>query len=199
MSARSVALSCLMGLREGRAAFFERVTAHATEHAPDERRNEDGTLGRDFLSLIRSDGAAQIAELFFLIEELGLKDGKKFRPFLESHNQAMQAYIDEPSRLAGTGLTIQRIKAAVFTEERMGFFEFVSPPGKLFLDQSSIGRLLTELMAPESCRRIVIALAEGGLVERHQLGSVLISSEGLLEGFYRDHLMAIADAVRTSP
>jgi len=193
-----VALCCLTGLREGRATFFAACAAHAAEHAPAERRTPEGALSRDYLGLIRSDAAAQIAELFFLIEELGLRDGGRFRSFLESHNAAMRAYLEAPERMHALGLTPQRVKAAIFPEERIGFFEFVSPPGRLYLDQSSVGRLLTEVMAPESCRRVVIALAEGGLLERHQLGSVLISSEGRLEGFYRDHLMTVANAVRNT-
>lgn len=195
----SRAMACLTGLRIGRAAFFDAVTAHAAEHAPAERRDPDGRLKREYLALIRSDGAAQIAELLFLIEELGLKDGKRFRPFLENHNAAMQAYLGDPARMRTLGLTPQRVKAAMVPEDRIAFFEFVSPPDRLFVDQSAVGRLLTELMAPESCRKIVIALAEGALLERHTLGNVLISSDGTLEAFYRDYLNSISDSVRESP
>jgi hypothetical protein len=192
----SAALACLTGLREGRAAFFGALAGRAAEHAPAERREADGSLRRDYLALLRSDGAAQIAELLFLIEELGLKDGARIRPFLVNHNAAMEAYLADPQRMRALGLTPQRVKAAMFPEERIGFIEFVSPAGQLYLDQSALGRLLTEVMAPESCRKIVIALAEGGLLHRHTLGNVLISSDGTLEGLYRAHLETVATAVR---
>ncbi len=191
----SKALTCLAGLRAARSGFFVRLANHAQDHAPEERREADGTLMREYLALLRNEGAAQIAELFFLIRELGLNDASKFRGYLESHNAAMNGYLDDPSSARMLGLSQQRIKSARFPEDRIKFLEFISPPGKLLLDQASVGRLLTEAMAPETCRKIVIALAEGGLLMRHEMGHVMVSSVGVLEDAYRDHLMEVVTAV----
>lgn len=189
-------LACLSALRAGRAGFFRAVTECAAEAAPEKRRDKGGALLRDFVQLIRSDGAGQIAEFFYLIEELGLKDGATFRGFLEQHNAAMQGYLADPDRMRALGLTPQRVEAAIFTEEQIAFIEMVSPPGSLYLDQSSLGRLLAEAMAPESCRKVAIALAEGGLLKRHHVGHVLISSDGTIEDLYRRHLQTVVRAIR---
>lgn len=189
-------LTCLAALRAGRAQFFRALADRAAEAAPDKRRDRDGGLLRDYVSLVRSEGAAQIAEFFYLVEELGLRDADRFRGFLDQHNSAMQSYLDDPPRMRALGLTPQRIEAAIFTEEQMNFIGVVSPAGALYLDQSSLGRLLAEAMAPESCRKIAIALAEGGLLLRHNVGHVLISSDGTLEALYRAHLRTVVDAIR---
>ena len=192
-------LAVLTAMRSGRAKFFRAVAEIAEAHAPPKRRDEKGALLRDFVALVRSDGAAQIAEFLFLVEELGLKDGTRFRDFLEAHNAAMRAYLDEPARMRALGVTPQRIEAAVFSEEQMQFVALVSPPGSLYLDQSALGRLLSEAMAPESCRKIAVALAEGGLLQRHQVGHVLLSSDGRLEELYRRYLRGVVDQMRARP
>ncbi|MEO0995348.1 MAG: hypothetical protein AAFX62_16275, partial [Pseudomonadota bacterium] len=168
----------------------------AAEAAPDKRRDRDGGLLRDYVALLRSDGAGQIAEFFYLIEELGLKDAERFREFLVEHNASMRGYLADPERMRALGLTPQRVEAALFSDEQMSFIKLVSPPGQIYLDQSALGRLLAEAMAPESCRRVAIALAEGGLLLRHQVGHVLISSDGTLESLYRQHLRSVVTAIR---
>ncbi len=188
-------LAVLTAMRSGRAQFFRAIAETAEANAPAKRRDDRGALLRDYVALIRSDGAAQIAEFLFLVEELGLKDGTRFRDFLEAHNAAMRAYLAEPARMRALGVTPQRIEAAVFSEEQMEFVALVSPPGSLYLDQSALGRLLSEAMAPESCRKIAVALAEGGLLRRHQVGHVLLSSDGQLEGLYRRYLRSVVDGM----
>ncbi|MEO0623644.1 MAG: hypothetical protein AAF183_15620 [Pseudomonadota bacterium] len=189
-------LVCLSALRAGRAAFYRALCDRAAEAAPDKRRDRDGGLLRDYVALLRSDGAGQIAEFFYLIEELGLKDAERFREFLVEHNASMRGYLADPERMRALGLTPQRVEAALFSDEQMSFIKLVSPPGQIYLDQSALGRLLAEAMAPESCRRVAIALAEGGLLLRHQVGHVLISSDGTLESLYRQHLRSVVAAIR---
>ncbi len=192
-------LAVLTAMRSGRAQFFRAVTETAESHAPAKRRDAKGTLLREYVALLRSDGAAQIAEFLFLLEELDLKDGARIRDFLEAHNVAMQGYLDDPARMRALGVTPQRIEAAMFSEEQMQFVALVSPPGSLYLDQSALGRLLSEAMAPESCRKIAVALAEGGLLRRHQVGHVLLSSDGQLEGLYRTYLGGVVEKIRGRP
>ena len=192
----SAELACLTGMRSGRAQLFRALSERAAETAPAKRRERDGSLSRDYVGLLRSDGAGQIAEFFYLVEEMGLKDGTRFRGFLETHNAAMQAHLARPDRMRALGLSPQRIEAAIFSPEQIGFIEQVSPPGQLFLDQSALGRLLAEAIAPESCRKIAVALAEGGLLRRHSVGHVLVSSDGTLEALYREHLRVVVQAVR---
>jgi len=191
----SAELACLTGLRAGRAQFFRALTERAAATAPAKRRERDGSLSRDYAGLLRSDGAGQIAEFFYLVEELDLKDGTRFRGFLDRHNAAMEAHLADPGRMRALGLSPQRIEAAIFSPEQIGFIEHVSPPGQLFLDQSALGRLLAEAIAPESCRKIAIALADGGLLRRHSVGHVLVSSDGTLEALYREHLRVVVDAI----
>jgi hypothetical protein len=188
-------LACLTALRSARARFFGDVAAHAAGHAPESRREADGRLMPEYLGLIRSEGAAQIAEFLFVVEELGLRDGTRFRTYIENHNRAMEGYLGEPGRMRALGLTPQRVKAARFSEEQINFVATVSPPGELMLDQSAMGRLLVETMSTETCRKIVVALAEGGLITRRTVGQVLIGSNGVLERLYRIHLTRVVESV----
>lgn len=191
-------LACLGAIRAGRVAFFAALVERAEADAPAKRRDSDGRLTRDFLGLIRSEASAQVAEFFFLAAELGLHEEGLFRRFLIAHNAAMDSYLAEPGRTQTLGLSRQRVEAARFSEEQIGFIELVSPAGALYLDQSSIGRLLAEVMAPESCRKVVIALADAGLLTRHTVGHVLISSDGTLESLYRRYLGTIVTSVKES-
>jgi len=193
----SLELTCLAAIRGARAQFFADVVAAAEGVAPDRRRDPDGGLMREYLGLIRSDAAAQVAEFLFTVEELGLNDARVFRRFIESHNDAMQGYLDAPATMRRRGLSRQRIEAAIFSEDQMHFIEATSPEGRLWLDQSSLGRLLTEAIAPETCRKVVLALAEGGLLERQTVGHALISSTGRLEALYRKHLTHIVSRIRS--
>lgn len=192
----SAELACLVGIRSGRAQLYNALTETAEANAPESCRDPDGSLSRAYLGLIRNDGAALVAEFFFLIDELGLTDPARFRAFVERHNTAMEAYLDDPGSMRSLGLTPQRVKAARFSPEQIGFIELVSPSDALYLDQSSIGRLLAEAIAPESTRKIVIALAEGGLLQRHTLRHVLISSNGVLERLYGQYLKTVIGALK---
>jgi hypothetical protein len=69
--------------------------------------------------------------------------------------------------------------------------------GKLRLDQSDLGSLLSPCMSPETTRKAVIALGKGGLLRRIKIaGRVIIVSAGILEGYFEKHLRAVVTSVQ---
>lgn len=190
---------CLVALREARATLLVDLAAHADAHGSEDVRDPDGRISRETLELVQSDAAEQISELFFVLQELGLNEGAMIRAYLEQHTAAMNDLLADPDKMRARGLTAQRIKAARFSPAQIEFIELVSLPGQLRLDQSALGRLLSELMSPETCRKVVIALSECGFLDRHNVGQALISSRGVLEQIYRMHLAKIVTNVRQSP
>ncbi len=187
-------LACLVAFRNARAGFFRRLVAQAEDAAPPARREPDGSLKREYVALLRSDAAAQIAEFYFVLRELGLDEGRGFRRYVENHNKAMRGHLGDAQQARRLGLARHKIEAAIFSEEQIRFIETVSPQGALLMDQSALGRLLIELMAPETCRKIVIAFAEAALLERQTIGHALIRSTGRLEEHYASQMAEILKA-----
>ncbi|MEM6490137.1 MAG: hypothetical protein AAF677_18030 [Pseudomonadota bacterium] len=188
-------LTCLTALRAARSHFFERVVDSARANAPAARRDGED-LAREYVALLRNDGTAQIAEFFYLIREVGLNDGERFALYVENHNRSIAEYAADPAKRAKLGLSPQRLEAATFSEQQINFIREMSPPGRLLLDQSALGRLLVETMAPESCRKLVVALADAGLLRRSKVGAVVVWSDGTLEGLYQEHLAQIVEALK---
>ncbi|MEO1773963.1 MAG: hypothetical protein AAFS07_03335 [Pseudomonadota bacterium] len=195
MNQISPELACLSAMRTARRQFFERVVDRAHTHAPDSRRDGDD-LARDYVALLRNDGTAQIAEFYFAIREVGLNNGERFVEYVKNHNRSIAEYEADPAKRAPLGLSPQRLESAKFNEQQINFIREMSPPGRLLLDQSALGRLLVETMAPETCRKLVVALADAGLLHRSKVGAIVVWSDGTLEGLYREHMSQIVAVLR---
>jgi hypothetical protein len=81
------------------------------------------------------------------------------------------------------GLKEERLLAAIFTADTLPRLveNWRERPGAF--DQSNLARLLAAAMSAETCRKVVVACAEAGLLvrERTSYGTILIVSTGAME------------------
>jgi len=186
-------LVALAAMRQARATFFRKLEDHATSTR--EATNAE-PHSRDQRKLIRSDGVAQIAEFFFVLREGGVTTPEALRQFILRHNEDMEALLATCERgYTVGGLSKERIEKSIFSERQIDYLMHECQGGEPRFDQQSLQRIFTQSMSFETCRKLVILLAEGGFLNRWEYNQVLISSKGLLEDFYGEHLSTIVGAV----
>ena len=205
-------VTCLVALRDARASFQNEIVAHARKHFYGDRWKSEVILpagardagpDRDRLTTedidsLRSNETHQIAEFYYLIWKFGLAERRKIRMYLQRHNDDMRAYIKDKEKRDLIGFPLARAKDAIFSETQIErVVQNVSENG-LRLDQADLGRLLSTLMSPETTRKTLLSLAKGGLLNRINIGHVLVVSNGTLEGYYESHLRIIVDALKTT-
>lgn len=190
----SVELQCLAAFRQARADFFNQVvSACEASRTP----SEGAELTREERKLIRGEGVAHLAELFFTISEVQISSSDDIRDFLVRHNEDMQRMLSECQRgYTRFGLSASRLKEAIFKDHQIDMILHESSNGTITFDQRSVGKILTQVMSFESCRTLLLLLAEGGLITRRDFRSVvLISPNGRLEALYKDHLTQVVASV----
>lgn len=193
-------LAVLRAIRLARATFMRRLVEHATAHlAETGDGSATSSLSPEELRQLKSEGVVQIAEIFFLFEETGMSDPALLRSRLEMHNEALETKVAQmrENNLAHTpeGLSRDRLAGGILDDSKIQMLVDEAEWGELRFDQSSLSSLLIELMAPESCRTLVILLARFGFLKRIGTNNVRIRSLGKLEQLYREHLAQIADAL----
>lgn len=193
-------LTVLRAIRLARATFMRRLVEHALAHlAETGKESVAPSLSPEELRQLKSEGVVQIAEIFFLFEETGMSDPALLRSRLEMHNEALGAKLTQmrENNLAHTpeGLSRDRLASGILDDGKIQTLVDEAEWGELRFDQSSLSSLLIELMAPESCRTLVILLARFGFLKRIGTNNVRIRSLGKLEQLYREHLAQIADAI----
>jgi hypothetical protein len=191
-------LICLTALRQARADFFAAVV----ETAEGWRRSRgEPDLSPEERKVLRSEGVAQIAEFFFVLHEAGLTSPAAIASFLGRHNADMQALLDSCTRgYTRFGLSAARIREAMFQPHQVDLIVHESAGYTVTFDQRSIGKILTQVMSFESCRTLIVLLAGTGLLQRRDFRSVvLVSSKGIIESHYRQHLRSIVEAVLGKP
>jgi hypothetical protein len=133
-------------------------------------------------------------------EHYRLNDPVRIAEFIDRHNDDMHELIKSAAALRRRGLLAHRVRTAIFSDEQKAkVVETAIDKGRLRLDQSDIGRFLSPVISPETCRKTLVALAESGLLERRNIGQVLVISTGVLEEYYRAHLRRIVDAINAKP
>lgn len=177
-------LICLGALRSARRQFFTDIVAHASQHSNDQISKQD-------MDLLRSENTYQVAEFYYLVDDLQLSHKQKIRHILNRHNKDMEDLIANKQKRDLMGLLKQSVEKAIFSPIQIDKIVENIVDGKLRLDQSDLGRLLTQAMSPETCRKIIVSLAKGGLINRINIGQVLIVSNGVLESYFRKHLTAV--------
>jgi hypothetical protein len=170
--------------------FFDDVVEHARQHIADPSK-----LTEDELAVLRDEETFQVAQFYYVAEKSGLNDREILRAFLYRHNDDLKAYLGDEDRLRALSLTKARVKDGLFSDQAIEKVCQLSE-GKLRLDQTDLGRLLSPLKSPETVRKAVLALAKGGLLGRVRVGAVLLVSNGILEQYFAKHLRAIVDSLR---
>src|SRR6516165_6391353 len=100
---------------------------------------------------------------------------------------------NRPKKMARLGLNSERLLDAMFAADTMRRLGQIWHDRPGTLDQSNLARLLVLVMSTETCRKIAVACAKAGFLQREEspYGMMLVRSNGVLEqvfgGCIRDH------------
>lgn len=114
------------------------------------------------------------------------------------HNQYIVDVTKDSVKLARLGLTRDRLLDAIFTADTLPrlLHHWAERPGTL--DQSNLARFLVTLMSTETCRKVVVACAAAGFLERERspYGAMLVRSVGTLERLFAGGLRELRCRIR---
>jgi hypothetical protein len=195
----SVEFACLEAMRSARSMFLDDIVAHSQRYRADVTTTD--TSAEDVrVASLRSDNIFHVAEFYFQCEHYRLNDPVRIAEFIDRHNDSMRELLKSGAALRQRGLLAHRVKNAIFSDEQKAkVIETALDKDRLRFDQSDIGRFLSPIISPETCRKTLVALADGGLLERRNIGQVLVISTGVFEKYYRAHLRRIVDAINGKP
>lgn len=167
-------LVLLESLRWSRKEFLDRLgEASATED-------------EEVLATLRLESTYQLAEFYYLLRARGIDTEEKIQLLADLHNQYIVELMKDAAKVARLGLTSDRLLEAMFTADTMPRLlqNWRERPGAI--DQSNLARFLVTVMSTETCRKIVMAAATAGFLERQRTpyGTILVVSNGTLEGIF---------------
>lgn len=171
-------LHLLEALREARKSFF------------DELAEKSAVADEHFVRQLRQEPAYQIAEFFYLLRAFGVTEGPAIRRMAELHNAYLGTISDDREKMRRLGLTPDRVEKGLFSDDSLLKLVENHRFSDGGFDQSDLARLLTTVMSSETCRKIVVTLADAGLLERLRspYRSMLVRSTGVLEAVFSRHL-----------
>jgi hypothetical protein len=167
-------LVLLESLRWSRKEFLDRVG--------------EASVSKDeqVLATLRLESTYQIAEFYYLLRVRRIKSDEDIRLLADLHNQYVVELMKDAAKVARLGLTPERLLDAMFTADTMPRLlqHWREQPGAL--DQSNLARFLVTVMSTETCRKIVMAGAAAGFLERQRspFGTMLVASTGILEQIF---------------
>jgi hypothetical protein len=196
----SLELAVLEGLRSGEALFYQEITSYAEQHRAQNPVQGDTTLSHLEIGQLRSEGMSDIAYFLYMMRATGLnRDPRRLQKFLLGHNASLSDRIAElrshKRAYTKSGLTISRLSAGILEEHQIEALISEAADQGVRYDQSTLGCLLIEAMAPESCRLLLVLLHKCGLINRHGTSSKTIRSIGFLEDAYGRYLRQVGDKV----
>ena len=164
-------LTMLEAFRWYRMIFTERLTAASRS------RNEP------ILEMLRLEATYQVAEFYYGLKAHGIEGADDIERLADAHNDYIVGLTNDPAKMDRLGLKKERLLDAMFeAATRPRLIEvWRQRPGTI--DQSNLGRLLTLVMSVETCRKVCVACADAGFLERRETGhgTILIVSKGVLE------------------
>jgi len=164
-------LTLLESLRWSRKEFVDRVCA--------ESKSSDAKV----LAVLRLEASYQLAEFYFLLKARCIEYEGDVQRLANLHNQYVVDVLKDPAKMERLGITRERALESMFTADTMPRLlqHWRETPGAI--DQSNLARLLMSVMSTETCRKVVVACAESGFLERKRTpyGTVLVVSNGTLE------------------
>lgn len=164
-------LTMLEAFRWYRMIFTERLTAASRS------RHEA------ILEMLRLEATYQVAEFYYGLKAHGIEGPDDIERLADAHNGYLVGLTNDPAKMDRLGLKKERLLDAVFAAETRPRLVEVWRQRPGTIDQSNLGRLLTVVMSAETCRKVCIACAEAGFLERKETsyGPTLIISKGVLE------------------
>jgi|SRR5262245_36992268 hypothetical protein len=137
----------------------------------------------DILEMLRLEATYQLAEFYYGLKAHGIETENDVEKLADAHNDYIEGLTNDAAKMRRLGLSKDRLLDAMFTADtRPRLVEiWRRQPGAI--DQSNLARLLTVVMSAETCRRVVVACADAGFLERKDTiyGTKLVISTGMLE------------------
>lgn len=166
-------IALLESLRWSRKEFVDRICAAS-------RSRKD-----NILEALRLEATYQLAEFFFLLRAQHIETVSDMQRLAELHNQYVVDLTKDPQKMRRIGLRRVRALDAMFTSDTLPRLLQNWQEGKA-IDQSNLARLLMAVMSTETCRKVVVACAEAGFLERKRTayGTILVRSTGELEDIF---------------
>jgi hypothetical protein len=166
-------IALLESLRWSRKEFVDRICAAS-------RSRKD-----NILETLRLEATYQLAEFFFLLRAQHIETASDMQRLAELHNQYVVDLTKDPQKMRRIGLSRVRALDAMFTSDTLPRLLQNWQEGKA-IDQSNLARLLMAVMSTETCRKVVVACAEAGFLERKRTayGTILVRSTGELEDIF---------------
>jgi hypothetical protein len=137
----------------------------------------------ELLATLRLEATYQLAEFYYVLKARGIQTESQIKMLAELHNGYIADLTRDPAKMARLGLNKERLLNAMFTADTLPRLlqNWRERPGAF--DQSNLARLLAVVMSAETCRKVVVACADVGLLlrERTSYGTMIIVSTGALE------------------
>src|SRR5262245_9448341 len=165
-------LALLECLRWSKKKFFDRI-CH-------ESKNQDEKV----LSVLRLEPTYQFAEFYYLLRARRIEKEDDIQRLADIHNNYIVELTKDPNKMTRLGLNSERLLDAMFTPgDTMRRLTQIWRDRPGTLDQSNLARLLVLVMSTETCRKVALACAKAGFLQREEspYGMMLICSNGVLE------------------
>lgn len=173
-TAVSADLDLLEAILWSKAAVSERLVEASLSRDP------------DHLDILRIETMYQFVEFFFMLRARAIDDVDQIELLAGIHNDHIVNLTRDPDKMRRLGLRKERLLEAMFTGDTLPrlLHNWRDRPG--MIDQSNLARFLVTVMSTETCRKLVMAAANGGFLERHRspYGTVLVRSTGVMEQIF---------------
>lgn len=144
---------------------------------------ESRSQNDDVLEMLRLEAMYEFAEYFYLLRARGFLYAGQITALADAHNAHMVALSRDRTKMRRLGLRQDRLLDAMFTADTLPRLveTWSLAPGTL--DQSNLARLMVTMMSTETCRKLVVAAAAAGFLERSRSahGTMLLRSTGVME------------------
>jgi hypothetical protein len=167
-------LALLERLRVARKEFLDRICQASV--------SKDARV----TTSLRLEATYQLAEFYFLLRARGIETEQDIQRLAELHNQYIVDIMKDAQKMSRMGLSRERALEAMFTADTMPRLLQNWRENKGTIDQSNLARLLMSVMSTETCRKVVVACADAGFLQRTRTsyGTVLVHSGGILEDIF---------------
>jgi chorismate mutase len=164
-------LALLESLRWSKKELFDRICQ--------ESKSQDEKV----LSVLRLEPAYQFAEFYYLLRARRIETEDDIQRLADIHNKYIVDLTKDPKKMARLGLNSERLLDAMFAADTMRRLAQIWRDRPGTLDQSNLARLLVLVMSTETCRKVAVACAKAGFLQREEspYGMMLVCSNGVLE------------------
>ena len=165
------------------------------------RRLVSESLVRDeaTLEMLRIEAMYEFAEYFYLLRARDLLGVDRIDALADAHNAHMVALSRDRTKMRRLGLRQERIVDAMFTADTLPRLieTWRDAPGTF--DQSNLARFLVTVMSTETCRKLAVACAAAGFLERSKsaFGTMLVRSTGVMEQVFGATLREARQRIQT--